>query len=138
MYKSKEEVLQKMREIASVMEQKGQKAEELKASVLMDRARLEELKNLYDMFEAKEKELEELFREPTKKVYQNEEGTLNYDLHRKLDDPSVLLLYERYKDREAFEVGHCSTPYFKELISTLPNYLDGEPQVSEYELVAFD
>ncbi|MHC4120585.1 MAG: hypothetical protein ACYSWO_24080 [Planctomycetota bacterium] len=57
MYENKEQVLDKMREIAGVMEQKAKNAEELKASVLVDRGRLEELKNLYDMFEAKEAEL---------------------------------------------------------------------------------
>ena len=57
MYESKEEVMQKMRDVASVMEQKVNKAEELKQSAIMDRGRLEELKNLYDMFEAKEQEL---------------------------------------------------------------------------------
>ncbi|MHC4371154.1 MAG: hypothetical protein ACYSW8_26380 [Planctomycetota bacterium] len=67
MYENKEQVLDKMREIASFMEQKTNKAEELKASVLVDRGRLEELKNLYDMFEAKEKELAEKEDKPAPK-----------------------------------------------------------------------
>jgi len=57
MYESKDEVMQKMREVAALMEQKVNKAEELKQSALMDRGRLEELKNLYNMFVAKEEEL---------------------------------------------------------------------------------
>jgi hypothetical protein len=67
MYENKEQVLGKMREIASLMEQKVNKAEELKQSALMDRGRLEELKNLYDMFVAKEEELAEKEEKPAPK-----------------------------------------------------------------------
>lgn len=83
----------------------------------------------------KEKELEQLFQEMTEKVRQNEKDTLMYDLHRKTDASAEMLLYERYTDKEAWEVTHCSTPYFKELLAALPNYIEGEPEVTEYEVV---
>jgi quinol monooxygenase YgiN len=83
----------------------------------------------------KEQELEQLFQEMTGKVRQSEKNTLMYDLHRKTSDSAELLLYERYTDKEAWEVTHCSTPYFKKFLEALPNYIEGEPEVTEYELV---
>ena len=83
----------------------------------------------------KAKELEEMIREMTKKVRKNEKDTLMYDLHRKIGDSTDLLLYERYTDRNAWEVTHCSTPYFKALLDALSQYIEGEPEVTEYEVV---
>ena len=75
MYESKEQVMEKMREIAALMKQKVEKAEELrvqqeelKASALVDRGRVEELGNLYKMFEAKEYEVAEKNPAPKKKA----------------------------------------------------------------------
>jgi quinol monooxygenase YgiN len=83
----------------------------------------------------KEKELEQMMREMTKKVRKNEKDTLMYDLHRKIGDSTDIMLYERYTDKNAWEVAHCSTPYFKTLIDTLSQYIEGEPEVMEYEVV---
>ena len=85
--------------------------------------------------QGKEKELEQMIREMTEKVRQNEKDTLVYDLHRKIGDATDLLLYERYTDRKAWEVTHCSTPYFKALLDVLSQYIEGEPEVMEYEVV---
>jgi quinol monooxygenase YgiN len=83
----------------------------------------------------KDKGLEQLFQEMTEKVRQNEKDTLMYDLHRKTDDPAEMFLYERYTDREAWEVTHRSTPYFKKLREALPTYIEGELEVIQYEVV---
>jgi quinol monooxygenase YgiN len=83
----------------------------------------------------KEKELEQMIREMTEKVRRNEKDTLMYDLHRKIGDSTDILLYERYTDKNAWEVTHCSTPYFKALLDTLSQYIEGEPELTEYEVV---
>lgn len=83
----------------------------------------------------KEKELEQMLREMTEKVRKNEKDTLMYDLHRKIGDSTDILLYERYTDKNAWEVTHCSTPYFKALIDAFPQYIEGEPEITECEVI---
>ena len=82
-----------------------------------------------------EKELEQIIREMTEKVRKNEKDTLMYDLHRKIGDSTDFFLYERYTDKDALEVIHRSTPYFKALLDTLPQYVEGDLEVTEYEVV---
>ena len=83
----------------------------------------------------KEKAIENLMREVTEKVRQNEKDTLMYDIHRKIADSTELLLYERYTDRSAWEVTHMSKSYIKELLDELAKYIEGKPEVEEYEVV---
>jgi len=83
----------------------------------------------------KEKELEQMLWEMTEKVRKNEKDTLMYDLHRKIGDSTDILLYERYTDKNAWEVTHCSTPYFKALIDAFPQYIEGEPEITECEVI---
>jgi quinol monooxygenase YgiN len=90
---------------------------------------------LFKAKKGKDKELEQLFQKMTEKVRQNEKDTLMYDLHRKTDASAEMLLYERYTDKEAWEVTHRSTPYFKKLQEALPNYIEGELEVIKYEIV---
>ena len=65
---TKEEVVEKVRVIAEGMDTKTEQAEQLKASVLMDRGRLEELKNLYNMILEAEAEVEAKKEEAAKKA----------------------------------------------------------------------
>jgi quinol monooxygenase YgiN len=83
----------------------------------------------------KEKAVENLIREVTPKVRQNEKDTLMYDMHRKISDSNEILLYERYTDRIASDVTHMSKPYIKKLLNELANYIEGEPEVEEYEVI---
>ena len=83
----------------------------------------------------KEKDVEHLMREVTEKVRQNEKDTLMYDLHQKVGDSTEMLLYERYTDRNAWEVTHMSKPYIKELLDELAQYIERAPEVAEYEVV---
>jgi quinol monooxygenase YgiN len=83
----------------------------------------------------KGKDVERVMREATGKVRQNEKDTLMYDMHRKIGDSTELLLYERYIDRQAWEVTHMSKPYIKELLDELARYIEGKPEVTEYEVV---
>ncbi len=83
----------------------------------------------------KEEALVQLLRKAIAKVRQNEPNTLMYDLHRKIGDPTELFMYERYTDRKALEITHISAPYIKELLAELPNCLEGDAEVIEYETV---
>jgi quinol monooxygenase YgiN len=87
------------------------------------------------VIKGKEEELIRLLSEAIVKVRKNEKDTLMYDLHRKIGDPSEMFFYERYSDRQAWEVSHMSKPYIKELIDALPNYLKSDIEITEYETI---
>ena len=78
-----------------------------------------------------ETNMEEALRGMVAKVAQ-EEGTLTYTLHRAQQDPSVFVLYEKYRDAAALKA-HSSTPYFKELFGALKPMLDGAPEIEMYD-----
>lgn len=88
--------------------------------------------------EGKEKELEQLLRKVIKEVRQNEKDTLMYDFHRRIDDPREVFFYEKYKDRKAWAVTHMEMLYIKELASKLSDYIEGDLEFIEYELVQTD
>ena len=83
----------------------------------------------------KEKNVEDLLSGVIEKVRRNEKDTLIYDMHRKIGDSTEILFYERYTDRDAWAVTHMSKPYIKELSGKLSEYLEGEIEISEYEVV---
>ena len=83
----------------------------------------------------KEEQLVEALRKAITKVRQNEPNTLMYDLHREIDNPTELFFYERYKDKQAWEDTHMSAPYIKGLLDEIAEYLDGELEITQYELI---
>ena len=85
----------------------------------------------------KDKELEQLFRKARDHVRKEEKELLIYDMHRKIGDPTEILLYERYRDKQDWEVTHRAKPYIKELLAELPKYIEGDILRDEYELVEF-
>jgi autoinducer 2-degrading protein len=42
----------------------------------------------------------------------DEPGCLRFDVHRSQENEDEVLLYEIYRDREAFEVGHRGSPHY--------------------------
>lgn len=58
--------------------------------------------------------IEAILRELAKKVRQ-EPGNLQFDVHRSCDDPNEFMLYEQYKNEQAF-LEHQQTPHFKALV----------------------
>ena len=82
-----------------------------------------------------EKVLEQLLIKAREKVIEEEENTLIYDIHRKIGDSAEIMLYEQYNDKMDWELTHMSKPYIKELIAELPNYIEGEEIIEEYELI---
>jgi quinol monooxygenase YgiN len=85
----------------------------------------------------KEKAFEAAFKKARENVQKEEKNLLIYDIHRKIGDPSEIVIYERYKDKKDWEVTHRSKPYIKELLAAFPNYIEGEIKREEYELVEF-
>lgn len=45
----------------------------------------------------------------------NEPGCITYQLHRNLENPGQLLLYEVYRDQASLDF-HMNTPHFKEIV----------------------
>ena len=84
--------------------------------------------------EGEEGEMEKALTDMVSKV-EKEEGTLVYTLHRHKKDPTVFLVYEKYKDKEAFKY-HASTSHMEQLFSILGPLLAGEPEVEFYNEIA--
>lgn len=81
--------------------------------------------------EGKMGEATELFRELVPKVGE-EEGTMAYAVCRDKAHPDLLVVVERYRDREAIQA-HSSTPHFKEFSKALGALLDGKPDIDILE-----
>ncbi len=82
----------------------------------------------------KEKEFEDAVRDMITKVA-SEGGTLAYVFHRSQNKPGEFLMYEKYKDKAAFD-HHSVTPYFKEFFGKIGPLLAGAPNIEMYEEVA--
>jgi len=79
----------------------------------------------------KEKELEDILLSvlaPTAK----ETGTLEYKIHRALENPGRFFFYEKYADREALDT-HMATPHFQELLRRLEGVIAQEPDIVLHE-----
>ena len=81
--------------------------------------------------EGKMDEATELFRGLVPKVGQ-EEGTVGYALCRDSRNPDLLVVIERYRDKEAIQA-HSSTPHFKEFSAAVAPLLDGKMELSILE-----
>jgi quinol monooxygenase YgiN len=64
-----------------------------------------------------------------------EAGTVSYTVHRKMDSPNEFLVYEKYKDRDAFKF-HMSTEYFKDFSKAIMPLLDGPADIGLYQELA--
>ena len=74
-----------------------------------------------------ESQVEQAFRKMIPAV-RSEAGTLQYVLHRSVQDPTVFVFYELYQDQDALSF-HGKTPHMKELFTTISPLLDGRPQI---------
>ncbi len=80
--------------------------------------------------EGKGVELEREFRKLVPVVLK-EPGTVSYTVHRKADAPNEFLIYEKYKDGDAFKF-HMSTDYFKAFSKSIAPLLDGRAEIGIY------
>jgi len=81
-----------------------------------------------------EQELEKALKDMVAKVA-SEEGTLAYTLHRSMGEGTEFLIYEKYRDQQAFTI-HSETAHFKELMGVTAPLLDGPPSVELFEELA--
>lgn len=63
----------------------------------------------------------------------NEEGVIDYRAAVDVDDKNLLRFFEHYEDEAAFGA-HASSDHFAEFASKLPNFLDGEPKLTRFEV----
>ena len=70
-------------------------------------------------------------RAMAKKARENEEGCLMYNPYVSVEDPSELVIVEKYADEEALDF-HMETPYFKEAMVKLKDVLIGPLDVEKY------
>lgn len=82
----------------------------------------------------KEIELENLLKSLFPKV-KEEQGVVEYVLHRAKGDSSKFFFYEKYKDKQAFDY-HMSTTYLQQVFEKFEDLLNGEPEVEVYEDIA--
>lgn len=82
----------------------------------------------------KEAALEDLLLRLVEPVSQ-EPGTLEYRIHRALDNPGRFFFYEKYTDQAAIDT-HMATPHFKELLVKLEGLIAHAPEIVLYEEIA--
>jgi quinol monooxygenase YgiN len=66
-------------------------------------------------------------------VAAEERDCLSIVLHRNPDDPSSLMLYERWTDSAAYLGEHIQTPHILSFMERAPEFFDGPPQISIWE-----
>ncbi|HPC47488.1 MAG TPA: putative quinol monooxygenase [Deltaproteobacteria bacterium] len=81
-----------------------------------------------------EQEMLDAFRSMIPHV-DKEEGTLEYVLHRARKDPALLVVYERYRDKDALSY-HSASPHFAKLLEKIGPMLDGAPTIEILEPLA--
>lgn len=57
-----------------------------------------------------------------------EEGCLNYDVHQGIEDQTVFVWHETWRDRAAFDE-HLEKPYFKDFFARASKLAAEEPQI---------
>lgn len=82
----------------------------------------------------KETELETLLKSLFPNVKQ-EDGVVEYVLHRSQSDPGKFFFYEKYKNQQALDY-HMNTSYLKEVFHKFNSLVNGQPQVDIYEDIA--
>lgn len=81
-----------------------------------------------------EGKVEQALRDALPKV-RAEEGTLVYSLHKKLDDPTTLMVFEKFKDMDAL-LAHGAAPYVKDMLDTITPLLGEDMSLELYDEIA--
>jgi len=64
-----------------------------------------------------------------------EEGCVNYDVHQAIDDPTVFVWHETWKNRAALD-NHFELPYFKEFFAAAGALAAEEPQITITKMIS--
>jgi len=84
--------------------------------------------------EGKSDEVVEEFKKLVPKVRQDP-GTIAYVIHRAVDDPTKIMVYEKYENREGLQ-HHGQTEHFKEFGQATRSLFAARPEITMYEEVA--
>lgn len=63
-----------------------------------------------------------------KEVREKEKGCLMYIPHVSTENPSEIVVFEKYVDRDAL-TAHMQSPYFLAAAANFPEILDGQPVI---------
>lgn len=64
---------------------------------------------------------------------QQEDGMIEYHAATDVQDPHVVRFFEQYEDEAALEA-HNESEHFQRFEAALPDLLDGEPEVTVFEV----
>lgn len=62
-----------------------------------------------------------------------EAGVISYHVAVDAEDENLLRFFEQYEDEAAF-ADHASSDHFAEMAAKLPEFLDGDPQLTQFEV----
>jgi quinol monooxygenase YgiN len=62
-------------------------------------------------------------------------GCINYDLHRGLENPSTLVIYENWSSSQALDE-HLEQPHVQEWLGKLDELADGEVEITRLEMIS--
>jgi len=78
-------------------------------------------------------EIEQEFKKLIPKVLKDP-GSIEYAVHRALDDPNKFFVYEKYDDMDALKL-HSSTEHFKAFGQATASMFSGRPEIGLYNLI---
>jgi len=81
--------------------------------------------------EGKGDDLAKVIREYAPK-FLNDPGVVMYEAHRRVDNPNLFLVYEKYESKDALTF-HTSAPHFKEMFGVMQPFMDGKMDVVMYQ-----
>lgn len=64
-----------------------------------------------------------------------EKGCINYDVHQAIDDPTVFVWHETWKDKAALEA-HFELPYLKEFFEKAVALAAEPPQITVTKMIS--
>lgn len=68
-------------------------------------------------------------------VLSNENACISIDLRRDTQDPTRLMLYELWVDKESYQGDHMRTPHILAFIRRAGEFFTGPPEISFWEPV---
>src|SRR5215203_357470 len=65
----------------------------------------------------------------------SEKGCVNYDVHQAVDDPTVFVWHETWKDKQALDA-HFEEPHFKNFFAKGMELAAEEPQITVTRMIS--
>ena len=63
-----------------------------------------------------------------------EKGNINYDIHQAIDDPTIFVWHETWKNKAAIDE-HFATDFFKEFFVEVDKYAAEPPQITLTKMI---